>query len=533
MNPRVLIPVCCCLLSILGAGRSPGQSSGSASLPVNPDSVLTATVAAFPGEGLRLEDALATAKVQATTARIAQAQLDAAENAVRREKGQFDPELFGSMDFRGSDTPSASLFAGADILKSESSELAAGARMKTRWGTELTASLNSLRSTSNSDFAALSPQYESFGEFSLRQPLLKGFGPSAQSGLKAAQYQRDGAQARYQGALLSVEAEVETVYWQLYAAERNHAVNLMILDRAQAFLKDTQLRAQAGMIGPSQVANAEFFLTEAQQSVLDSEEQLDRFSDRLASFMGRRSRAVRYRPSDDPPRDFPLVQQDDLVAEAMVRNPELQAFAQDTKSLKARESGAIWDARPSLDLVGGIGGNGLSGQPQDVYPFGSSDPVRTDINGTRSDAMSQAYGRDFPTWNVGLVFSLPLGNRQGKGERDRIRAEVTRAEQQLLAVQRSFEEEVRAQHRELERGQKRLEIATRGVSASYKQVEIGMIEYNNGQATAFELVRLAADLATAQQRYSAALVRTARAAASLRQLTGGWYPQTGTQENRS
>jgi outer membrane protein TolC len=90
---------------------------------------------------------------------------------------------------------------------------------------------------------------------------------------------------------------------------------------------------------------------------------------------------------------------------------------------------------------------------------------------------------------------------------------------------------VRAQYRELERGQKRLEIATRGVAASIKQVEIGTLEYRNGRTTAFEIVRLAADLATAQQRYSDALVRTARAAAVLRQLTGGWYP--GNKENGS
>ena len=115
--------------------------------------------------------------------------------------------------------------------------------------------------------------------------------------------------------------------------------------------------------------------------------------------------------------------------------------------------------------------------------------------------------------------------------RDRLRAEIVRAEQQLLSAQRAFEEEVRAQHRELARGKQRLEISTRGVAASVKQVEIGMIEYRGGRTTAFEVVRLAADLARAQGSYSDALVRTASAAAALRALTGGWYPGTGNEEN--
>jgi len=509
------------------AQGSSNQKPRNSILAANPDSALTATIESLPGERLLLVDAVAGASVQATEARVAEAQMVAATNAVRREKGYFDPELFGSADWSGSDTPSASLFSGAEVLKSETTGFEAGARMRLRLGTELSASMTSLRAASNSDFATLNPEYQAFGALTLRQPLLKGFGPSARSELSFAERNLDGAGARYDGAVLAVRAEVESVYWELYAAERNHAVTQLIRDRAAAFHEDAKLRAKAGMIGPSSVANAEFFLTEAEQTLLDTEEQMDRFSDRLASLMGRRPTEVRYRAWDEPPREFPMVDQDSLVTVVMRRNPDLQVLAAGADALRALEKGAVWDARPTLDLIGSIGGSGLSGAPQDVFFPGSPDPVRTDIDGNRGDSMSQALGRDFPNWNVGFVFALPIGNREGKGERDRLRAQIVRAEQDLLAGQRFLEEEVRAQYRELERGTRRLDIATRGVAASIRQVDIGMLEYTNGRTTAFEIVRLAADLATAQQRYSDALVRTARAAAVLRQLTGGWYPGTG------
>ena len=48
--------------------------------------------------------------------------------------------------------------------------------MSFRLGTELTASLNSSKLTTNSAFASLSPQHETTGELSIRQPLLKDFG---------------------------------------------------------------------------------------------------------------------------------------------------------------------------------------------------------------------------------------------------------------------------------------------------------------------------------------------------------------------
>jgi len=492
-------------------------------LSADPDSTLTATLSGLPGEHLQLEDAIARAAHQAAATRASAARLEAARQAVRREKGVFDPEIFGRADWSGADTPSASLFAGAEVLETEDSIYQAGARMKFKLGTELTATINSQRLSSNSIFSALEPEYQSFGALSLRQPLLKGFGPSARSELSFAEHQYQAADARHSQAMLSVRAEVETLYWELYAAERNHAVTIIIRDRAIAFLDDTELRARTGMIGPSQVANADFFLTEAEQALLETEEQLDRFSDRLASLTGRRPQGLRYRPADEPRRTFEFGDQDDMVAATMRHNPFLLELREEINAVRALEDGATWDARPTLDLLGSIGGNGLAGNPQDVFFPGDPNPVRTNIGGDRSDSVNDVFGRDYPTWNVGFVFAVPLGNREGKGERDRLNAEAVWAEQKLLAAERNLEEQVRAQYRELQRGQRRMELATRGVSASIKQVDIGILEYQNGSTTAFEVVRLAADLARAQQRYSDALVRTASAVAVLRQLTGGWY----------
>lgn len=528
---RVILGVLAALGGIApvpGAAADPGNSA----LAASPDSALAAALAVLPGQRLPLEEAVALAARQSAAAGIAEARFQAATGAVRREKGVFDPELFGNADWAGLDSPSASLFAGADVLQTETTDLRAGARMALPLGTELSLSLSSLRTTSNSSFAALSPQYDAGGSLTLRQPLLKGFGPAAGSDLRFAQESLAGAGARLQNARLALRAEVETTYWALYAAERNHAVTLLIRDRAAAFLADTRLRAKAGLSGPSEVASAEYFLTDAQQSVLDTEEQLDRLSDRLGSLMGRRPEPgqVRYRALDEPPREFPAVDQDSLVAVAQRRSPELQAMASDVMAQRARERGARWDAMPTLDLVGGLGAGGLSGSPRDVYFPGSDEPVRTAISGGRGESLDQVLGRDYPSWNVGLVFALPLGGREGKGERDRLAAEVTLAEQQMVGARRLLEEEVRARHRDLERGRQRLEIATEGVRASVRQVQIGMVEYSNGRSTAFEVVRLAADLATAQQRYSQALVRTAHAAAVLRQLTGGWYPDFPTKE---
>jgi outer membrane protein TolC len=127
---------------------------------------------------------------------------------------------------------------------------------------------------------------------------------------------------------------------------------------------------------------------------------------------------------------------------------------------------------------------------------------------------------------VGVEISVPIGLRSGLGEQDRLEAELVIAEQRQIALTRILEEEVRSSYREVFNGKRRLTAAKEGVHAAQEQVRIGLIEFQNGRSTAFELVRLGADFAVAQQRYSQALVRSAKAAANLRQLTSGAYGAT-------
>lgn len=489
----------------------------------NPDSALAQTLAQIKGERISLEKAISLSLENATQAREAKASLEAALGAMRREKGGFDPELFAETQIRNDDQPTASPFSGASVLSTKETSGAAGARMTLPIGTELEASLNASRFETNSAFSSLNPQYSAFGSLSIRQPLLAGFGPAASKGMAAAKKNYDAAKARYEYAVLQVRASVEVLYWELYTAERDYAVQQLIKDQAQVLLNEAKTRAKAGLVGPNQVANGQVFLAEQELTLLDRQEQLDRVSDQLASQIGKRSTGYpRFVTTDEPPLEFQLEPIDAIVDNALKDNYKLQAAKSDIGSVQAQARAAQWDRLPTLDLTGSIGGRGLTGEGRDVI-FGS-DTLRTTLSGTFSDALSQVTSRDFPNWSVGLELTVPIGFRSRSGEYQRLRAEVARAEQRYLAAERSLEEEVRANHRALMNGSERLKIARKGVEAAQEQVRIGIIEFRNGRTTAFELVRLGADFAAAQNRYSEALVRTAKAAALLKLLTSGEYP---------
>ncbi len=499
----------------------------------DPDSALARTLQANAGEPLALDVAIGAALAEDTDVLLARAERDAAAGAARRERGTFSPELYGEVSTGSDEQPSSSFFSGADVLVTDRTAVEAGARMTLPLGTQLSASLNSTRVKTNSAFSSLSPQVDAVGELSITQPLLRGFGPAARGERDATAASYAVAQASYDDARLAAAAEVEVTYWRLYATERDYAVQLLVRDQAQAVLDQSRIRAQTGLVGPSAVATARVFLAKQAQAVLDSEDQLDSVSDHLATLIGRRpATSRRFHAIGLPPSTFPPIDQDALVRLVAEHNRLLEASTHAVAAARARASGARWDALPQLDLFGQLGGRGLAGTGQDVIiDFGGSGPdtVKNTVDTGFGDAFSQVVSRDYPQWNVGLRFTVPFGG-PNRGERDRLDAAVVRAEAQHEANRRTLDEAVRSWNRELTNGHERLRLAQEGVHASIEQVRIGMLEFKNGRTTAFELVRLSADLADAQRAYSNALVRTAQAAASLRRLTAGAYPGPLTNE---
>ena len=510
------------LLLVLAAG-SIDQVSAQIR-PANPDSVLQSTLDRLEGTRLFLKDAVAYALKNATSVRTVEASYLAAKGSVRREKGTFDPQLFFSLNHYDNELPTASFFAGASVLNTTQTVGSAGLRMNLPIGTTLEASLHTVRSETNSDFAFLNPEYDAVGNLTLRQSLLGGFRASARKALGQAEQERDATKARYDQEVLAVGVRVEQAYWDLYAAERDYAVQMLVRDRAEAFLEETELKAKVGLIGPDQVANAKTFLAEQKIFLLDREELMDKLSDEFASLVGRRPETGdrRFVTTSDPPATFPMEDADELVRLAIEKSLDLRATTAEIAAARVLSNAARWEALPSVDLVASLGGNGLAGTARDVV-FGS-DTLRTAVGGRLGDAASQAIEGEYPAWSVGVEVNIPLFLRSGRGEKDRLNTEVAIAEQRRIQQVRSLEDRVRTSHRELSNGQSRLEAVTEGVLAARDQVRIGLIQFENGRSTAFELVRLAADFAVAEQRYSQALVRAAKAAAELKQLTSGAYP---------
>lgn len=490
----------------------------------NPDSALVNRLMQIKGTRLTLGQAIQSAMEKSTEIQQAKATLLSTQGVYKRERGVFDPELFARWEYSDDQSPTASFFSGANILQTRQTTGQAGLRMDLPYGTALEASLNATRLQTNSNFASLNPQYDVDAVFNIRQPLLSGFAASGRKQLSSAEKSMEASQKRYDQAVLDISAEVEKNYWDLYAAERDYAVQQLVRDQANALLDEAKIRHKTGLVGPNEVASAKVFLTQQELALFDSEERLDKMSDEFASLIGRRpdKDMKRFIMNDQPPQNFSVTDVNEIVIQSIAGNYQIQAAKKDVENAKVLADAADWEVLPKLDLIGSIGGNGLAGTGRNIVFNGQTFPAPQ--SSALSDAINHAIKRDYPNWSIGLELSYPIGSRTGAGNRDQAKAQVLLAEQQYIAAERHLEEQIRSSHRELENGVQRLQIARQQVEAAREQVRIGLIEYHNGRSTAFELVRLAADFAQAQQRYSQELVRNAKAAATLKQLTSGDYP---------
>ena len=487
----------------------------------NPDSALQSILKAIEGTPLTLQQAIENGLRNATSVQMAEASLMVAQGAVRRDRGFYDPELFFNLKINQQEAPTASFFAGSPTLVTRQFNSSSGLRINLPTGTEFELAINTVQLKTNSLFAFLNPEYNAVGTFSFRQPLLRGFTASGRKQLTSSERQLDAAQARYDQQVLTTSAEVERVYWDLYAAERDYAVQKLTRNRADAFLKEAELRAKSGLVGPNQVANAKTFLAEQELGLLRMDEQLGRLSDRLSSLIGLRpeSSAQRFITLNNPPGDFFVEPLETLIENARKSNLDLLAAEKDVEAVDALANAAKWEAFPSLDLVGSIGGNGLAGTSRQVVFGGDTLSLPPGRVGGFGDAVSQVVEHKFPNWSVGVEVTVPIGFRSGLGERDRLNALVAFNQHRYTDLSRQLEEQIRDIYRVLSHGKARLTAAREGVEAAQEQVRIGLVEFRDGRVTAFELVRLGEDFAIAQRRYSEALVLTAKAAATLRQLT--------------
>jgi outer membrane protein TolC len=228
---------------------------------------------------------------------------------------------------------------------------------------------------------------------------------------------------------------------------------------AEENLRIRRLKVTAGELAPVESTRLEAALVQSQAAALDSNNASRSASDRLLVLMGEDSGQVilpATTVSDVPALDIDAHQ---AVEVALAQNLDVAVDRTELANAKLDARIARPATLPSLSasLITGIS----------ARPRCASDPTREDDRDcdidpvTATDGMAGLVQTDerFGNTTVSANFSMPLGNRASRGDRDRTASVVHGRELALQETERSVTSSVQASVRELNSARNKVDLA--------------------------------------------------------------------------
>jgi outer membrane protein len=319
-------------------------------------------------------------------------------------------------------------------------------------GTLLNVVLDNTRSSSSPSEDIFNPSLTSTLAVQIEQPLLNGFGflPHTQFIIEAKNNDKIG-QLQFEETVITEVTNVEVAYWNLVADRQLVDVAEQSRVLYQKLEDDDRKQLKIGSLSPSDVVYAQSFVAGTNQQLAGAQAQELVGAATLLQYLAKDPSDTRLKGLDIVPTTSPeqqpvppSVSLDDAAKEAWVNRPELQV---DDLTLK-NDSIAVRTTRnallPSLNVTGTYESIGLSGNAAGTFvangtfspdtgepivesngapatvnglpiyiglPNGVTGPV---IPGGLSNAYSQIFHNDSPTYAGTLTLNLPLRNRSAQ-----------------------------------------------------------------------------------------------------------------------
>lgn len=346
---------------------------------------------------LSLNDAVKRALVSSPEISIVSYDPSIAKEDVVKAAADFDPALFGRLNYEKQDDPADSIFLGG---QSTSRVWETGIKQKGVTGSEWSFAYALTRNWDDLTTRALSTRYEPMLSFQVKQPLLRdGWEQVNLAGVNVAKLNYRVALAAFRQKTEEVSAEVISLYWALARARRDRGIQQWLLDRTRETLKRVEDRKDIDATdvqikqAEAAVKSREAVLYQAQKQVMDVQDALVRLlSDSQINLLS----------------DFEIVpttvldttetrfEQSEALRMALSNNPEMQQARLTTEIAQINVDVAKTQKMPRLDLVASARMSGLSRG-----------------RGSAHDELTDA---DYVSYALGITFEIPLGNRQREAE---------------------------------------------------------------------------------------------------------------------
>lgn len=407
-------------------------------------------------------------------------------------------------------------------------------------GTQLTVAWDNNRSSSNSTFNLFNPGVTSNITVTVQQQLLNGFGTLPNTRFIAeAKNERQAADDYFAQQVITTITAVETAYWEYVFARENVKVEEAALGTSTKLYNDNKRQLEIGTMAPLDVLTAESEVaTDRQNLILAQTTQLQQqtvlLNDITKQLMDPTLVNVEIIPTTTltNPADVNVASLPDAVKEALTNRPDVKQAEALLKNSGIQVKTAHDALLPVLTLFGqyesqGLGGNettttqtptafaadlnaplltangtpvliGTPGQPVYAGTPSAFDSVSTTATGGLGDALSSVFRNKFPTYAVGLNFTLPIRNRAAQADSARALLLDRSAQVQYLQLQNTVAVNVRNAQIALQQDRAQVDAAIKAGELAKQTLEAEQKKYQLGASTSYNVILRSRDLTTAQ-----------------------------------
>ncbi len=427
----------------------------------------------------------------------------------RTAEGRFDPDF--SLSFKAGEDVISDSFVRNSTTKvnshvfanniTQTQQWSAGVSGVTVWGLGYDVSFNTdVQGGTSNKFA---DDWTSEMTFSLKQPLLRGAGTAVNlSGVRVARNNVTISEWGVKEQVMNVITQVINVYNELQFAQENLDVARRSRELARQLLRDNIKRVEIGVKTPLDVTTAQAEVAAREEAVITTTRAVkdqENFLKQLVTadmLLLLRTRVVIAPP---PSPDF----QPNVLAgikAALELRPDYQQSKLDIQNKHITVAVTKNDVLPRLDLTASLS---MIGMDDD---FGTS--------------TSRIGNRDRSAWSVGATFSIPLGNRENRGNYNAAKLSAAQALVKLQQLEQDIIVLVDNAAGAVVTARERTEANREARRLAKESLSAGEARLVAGTGTTFEVLELQKKLAEAETAELRARADYNKAVAKYRLQTG-------------
>jgi len=347
---------------------------------------------------ISLEEARAAALANNLDLKVALVAPAIAQASVDREEAKFEATFRGSFLRSRTDSPSAVATEGSRV---DFTRYEVGVDLPLRTGGSISLNLPTSKLETDNPFSLLDPSYTADLAFSISQPLLRGAGNYTNThSIRVSKYQSSITQAQTKLESIRIIANVDRVYWRLYAARRERDVAYQNLELAQEQLERARHRVAAGVDPDIEVIRARSGVAQRLQSIIITENLVRQRQRDLKRIMQRDDL-----PMESPTELIPTTVPDPLSLD--LESAELAEYAVENR-MEMLE----------LELQLAIDSSSIDFARNAALPLFMVD-YTYNISGL-DKSYRRAWGHipdhSFEDWSVRLSAEIPIGNEARRSD---------------------------------------------------------------------------------------------------------------------